>query len=273
MKTRDRKTTAQRAERPSRTGYGNKTRNRKTTSVGAARQLPAIARVLFSRAGPRPQYIGPSLLFCVARPRAPACPENCGDRRSHDKLGRAPITDHGSRNAPAGTSRCADDRAFTLKAVLVRIVGRSRHRHTLRHADRPGWSRVNVSHLGRAPRLHHGTRSSSRTRGAVSAGQQSGNGTSCCIRVAQYSGGFHARRLPGRISARHHARAFSQYLPATAEYAEPDTERGRHGGAPGSIDFANRYHHDTNAAWETAAINDQALTHYASRALRFAQRN
>jgi len=38
------------------------------------------------------------------------------------------------------------------------------------------------------------------------------------------------------------------------------------------LDFANRYHHDTNAAWETAAINDQALTHYAGRVLRFAQR-
>jgi wobble nucleotide-excising tRNase len=38
------------------------------------------------------------------------------------------------------------------------------------------------------------------------------------------------------------------------------------------LDFANRYHHDTNAAWETAAINDQALTHYAARVLAFAQR-
>jgi wobble nucleotide-excising tRNase len=38
------------------------------------------------------------------------------------------------------------------------------------------------------------------------------------------------------------------------------------------LDFANQYHHNTNAAWETAAINDQALTHYAGRVLRFAQR-
>ena len=38
------------------------------------------------------------------------------------------------------------------------------------------------------------------------------------------------------------------------------------------LDYANRFHHDTNAAWETAAINDQELTNHASRVLTFTQR-
>ena len=38
------------------------------------------------------------------------------------------------------------------------------------------------------------------------------------------------------------------------------------------LDYANRFHHDTNGAWETAAINDHELTHYAGRVLAFAQR-
>jgi wobble nucleotide-excising tRNase len=38
------------------------------------------------------------------------------------------------------------------------------------------------------------------------------------------------------------------------------------------LDYANRFHHDTNAAWETAAINDQELVDFARRTLAFAQR-
>ncbi|MFU2209667.1 AAA family ATPase [Solidesulfovibrio sp. C21] len=38
------------------------------------------------------------------------------------------------------------------------------------------------------------------------------------------------------------------------------------------LDYANRFHHDTNPAWETAAINDQELTHFCHRTLAFAQR-
>jgi wobble nucleotide-excising tRNase len=38
------------------------------------------------------------------------------------------------------------------------------------------------------------------------------------------------------------------------------------------LDYANRFHHDTNAAWETAAINDQELASYCSRVLRFTRR-
>lgn len=38
------------------------------------------------------------------------------------------------------------------------------------------------------------------------------------------------------------------------------------------LDYANRFHHDTNAAWETAAINDQELIHFCERTLNFAQR-
>ncbi|CAA7623742.1 conserved hypothetical protein [Candidatus Terasakiella magnetica] len=38
------------------------------------------------------------------------------------------------------------------------------------------------------------------------------------------------------------------------------------------LDYANRFHHDTNAAWETAAINDQELTHFCNRTRAFAQR-
>jgi len=36
--------------------------------------------------------------------------------------------------------------------------------------------------------------------------------------------------------------------------------------------YANRFHHDTNAAYETAAINDQELTHFSARVLAFAKR-
>lgn len=33
--------------------------------------------------------------------------------------------------------------------------------------------------------------------------------------------------------------------------------------------YANRFHHDSNAAWQTVAINDQELTGFAQRTLRF----
>jgi len=38
------------------------------------------------------------------------------------------------------------------------------------------------------------------------------------------------------------------------------------------LDYANRFHHDTNAVWETAAINDLELMEFAKRTLRFSQR-
>ncbi|MGX7742327.1 AAA family ATPase [Rhodopseudomonas parapalustris] len=38
------------------------------------------------------------------------------------------------------------------------------------------------------------------------------------------------------------------------------------------LDYANKFHHDTNAAWETEAINDQELTHFCERVLAFTQR-
>lgn len=37
--------------------------------------------------------------------------------------------------------------------------------------------------------------------------------------------------------------------------------------------YANHFHHDTNAAYETEAINDQELTHFSERVLAFARRN
>jgi hypothetical protein len=39
------------------------------------------------------------------------------------------------------------------------------------------------------------------------------------------------------------------------------------------LDYANRFHHDTNAAYETAAINDAELSHYCGRVLAFARRS
>lgn len=36
--------------------------------------------------------------------------------------------------------------------------------------------------------------------------------------------------------------------------------------------YANRFHHDSNPAWQTAAINDQELTDFAKRTLRFTSR-
>lgn len=38
------------------------------------------------------------------------------------------------------------------------------------------------------------------------------------------------------------------------------------------IEYANRFHHDTNPAWETEVINDGELRGYVDRALRFARR-
>jgi hypothetical protein len=38
------------------------------------------------------------------------------------------------------------------------------------------------------------------------------------------------------------------------------------------LDYANRFHHDSNPAWETAAINDQELVGFATRTVRFASR-
>jgi wobble nucleotide-excising tRNase len=38
------------------------------------------------------------------------------------------------------------------------------------------------------------------------------------------------------------------------------------------LTYANRFHHDSNPAWQTAAINDQELAGFAARTLRFASR-
>ncbi|MGE0737053.1 MAG: AAA family ATPase [Alphaproteobacteria bacterium] len=38
------------------------------------------------------------------------------------------------------------------------------------------------------------------------------------------------------------------------------------------LDFANKFHHDTNPAWATAAINDQELIYYCKRTLNFTRR-
>jgi wobble nucleotide-excising tRNase len=38
------------------------------------------------------------------------------------------------------------------------------------------------------------------------------------------------------------------------------------------VEYSNRYHHDTNPAWQTEAINDGELTGYVGRALTFARR-
>src|SRR5262249_45102200 len=38
------------------------------------------------------------------------------------------------------------------------------------------------------------------------------------------------------------------------------------------LDYANRFHHDTNAAWETESINEGELLHFCDRTLAFVQR-
>jgi hypothetical protein len=38
------------------------------------------------------------------------------------------------------------------------------------------------------------------------------------------------------------------------------------------IEYANRFHHDTNPAWETETINDGELGGFVGRALKFATR-
>lgn len=39
------------------------------------------------------------------------------------------------------------------------------------------------------------------------------------------------------------------------------------------LDYANRFHHDTNPAWETEIINDQQLVQFAQRTLAFSRRS
>ncbi len=38
------------------------------------------------------------------------------------------------------------------------------------------------------------------------------------------------------------------------------------------LEYANKFHHDTNQAWETEAINSQELQHFCERTLKFARR-
>ena len=38
------------------------------------------------------------------------------------------------------------------------------------------------------------------------------------------------------------------------------------------LDYVNKFHHDTNPAWETEIINDQQLAHFCERTLRFTRR-
>ena len=38
------------------------------------------------------------------------------------------------------------------------------------------------------------------------------------------------------------------------------------------VEYANRFHHDTNPAWETAIINDGELQGFVRRTLEFAKR-
>jgi hypothetical protein len=36
------------------------------------------------------------------------------------------------------------------------------------------------------------------------------------------------------------------------------------------IEYANRFHHDTNPAWQSITINDSELTSFVSQTLAFA---
>jgi hypothetical protein len=38
------------------------------------------------------------------------------------------------------------------------------------------------------------------------------------------------------------------------------------------LDYANTFHHDTNAAWQTVIINDHELLDFSRRTLNFTQR-
>jgi hypothetical protein len=38
------------------------------------------------------------------------------------------------------------------------------------------------------------------------------------------------------------------------------------------LEYVNKFHHDTNPAWETEIINDQMLLQFAERTLKFAKR-
>jgi hypothetical protein len=65
-----------------------------------------------------------------------------------------------------------------------------------------------------------------------------------------------------------------------AEFAACDLQAldefaGAHAGAGWRdlLDYANRFHHDTNPAWETETINDRQLIHFCERTLKFTRKS
>jgi hypothetical protein len=73
---------------------------------------------------------------------------------------------------------------------------------------------------------------------------------------------------PGSLLGRDfHAKCVQGRAAGTPILSEADTTELR-----ALLDYANNFHHETNAAWETITINDAELTDFCTRTIRFTQR-
>jgi len=72
---------------------------------------------------------------------------------------------------------------------------------------------------------------------------------------------------PGTLLGRFHYICSQRLGTATEILDAADTEALRD-----LLDYANRFHHDTNAAWQTEHINDQELLHFCKRTVGFTRR-
>jgi wobble nucleotide-excising tRNase len=72
---------------------------------------------------------------------------------------------------------------------------------------------------------------------------------------------------PGSLLGPFHAKCVQGLATGITILSEPDAAELR-----ALLDYANNFHHETNAAWETIAINDTELTDFCTRTIRFTQR-
>lgn len=72
---------------------------------------------------------------------------------------------------------------------------------------------------------------------------------------------------PGKLLGKFHNECEQALAAGTAILSQADTAELRK-----MLDYANKFHHDTNSAYATATINDQELVDHCTRTLKFAKR-
>lgn len=73
--------------------------------------------------------------------------------------------------------------------------------------------------------------------------------------------------IPGSLVGQFHGHCVQALANGSAILSQNDTAELRR-----LLDYANKFHHDTNPAWATAIINDQELVDHCTRTLNFAKR-